>query len=63
MVVITGGVVTDYTKEARDNLRKFADGYLVKPFDKQGLIKTVDSVMGDVGMKTPSDLLGQWGIK
>ena len=35
IIVITGGIVTDYTSEQRYALRKLSDGYLKKPFKNE----------------------------
>lgn len=44
IIVITGGIVTDYTKEQREIIRLYADGYLKKPFDKKTLLEMIKKV-------------------
>ena len=38
IVIITGGIITDYSLEQRENLRKYAQGYIKKPFGKNELL-------------------------
>ena len=35
--VLTGGVLSDYTKDQRQNISTFAKGYITKPFTKESL--------------------------
>ncbi|MBF0297861.1 MAG: PAS domain S-box protein [Oligoflexia bacterium] len=37
-IVITGGIITDYSTEQRESLRRNADGYIAKPFTKKDII-------------------------
>ena len=37
IIVVTGGILIDYTKQQRDALRELSDGLLMKPFKKDDL--------------------------
>ena len=43
-VVITGGILTDYTKEQRDVIRELAHGFLRKPFDADDVAKVLQKL-------------------
>lgn len=44
IIVMTGGIVTEYTPEQRQHIRQLADGYLRKPFTKNELIKMLSQL-------------------
>ncbi|MEI8347484.1 MAG: hybrid sensor histidine kinase/response regulator, partial [Pseudomonadota bacterium] len=46
-LVITGGVVTDYTKEERDELRTLVNGYVKKPFSKDEIFQALAQSKSD----------------
>ncbi len=43
-LIITGGILTEYTEAARLRIGKFAHGFLRKPFDKEALFKEMERV-------------------
>ena len=44
IIVVTGGIVTGYTKSERDSLRQLADGYIKKPFSSTDLYNELNKL-------------------
>jgi len=45
IVVITGGIITEFSKEKRDMIRASVNGYINKPFDRKAIYTTVKSIL------------------
>ncbi len=58
VIVITGGIVTEYSKEQRDIIRQYADAYLKKPLKAATLREALDLAVENKkkrsGSKTPT---------
>jgi two-component system, NtrC family, sensor kinase len=45
IIVVTGGIVTEFSKEDRNNLRSLTDAYLKKPFARGELYQALEKVL------------------